>query len=86
MKKLHTECYVTSIQLITSLLCFENRNPRVYIDLESFPEGTQIGLDDRIDTNEDDTTLLPGPNVCGVEAVQNRIFGGDFTTLTEFPW
>lgn len=62
------------------------RNPRVYIDSDDVPEEPEIGLNDRVDTNEDDSTLLPGPNVCGVEAVQNRIFGGDFTTLTEFPW
>lgn len=62
----------------------------MFIDLDALPEEAEDGVNDRVDVSdssaEDDASVLPGPNVCGVEAVQNRIFGGDFTTLTEFPW
>lgn len=46
--------------------------------------GTGDGAND--EENDDETSILPGPFDCGVEASNNRIYGGDFTSLTEYPW
>lgn len=51
-----------------------------------------VGDDDQFngtqsdDESYDEMSVLPGPNDCGVEASNNRIYGGDFTSLTEYPW
>lgn len=42
---------------------------------------------DRLDQDVLDDTLLPNKFECG-DAMQfvNRVFGGDFTSISEFPW
>lgn len=42
---------------------------------------------DRLDQEVDETYLLPPKFECG-DGIQyvNRVFGGDFTSIWEFPW
>lgn len=42
---------------------------------------------DRLDQEVDETSLLPQKFECG-DGIQfvNRVFGGDFTSIWEFPW
>lgn len=44
-------------------------------------------LIDRLDQDVADDSLLPNKFECG-DGVQfvNRVFGGDFTSISEFPW
>lgn len=42
---------------------------------------------DRLDHDVDDENLLPRKFECGDGAqFVNRVFGGDFTSISEFPW
>lgn len=42
---------------------------------------------DRLDYDVDDENLLPRKFECGDSAqFVNRVFGGDFTSISEFPW
>lgn len=44
-------------------------------------------LIDRLDQGIDDGNLLPAKFECGDGAqFVNRVFGGDFTSISEFPW
>lgn len=49
-------------------------------------DGDQFNGTQSDDESYDEMSALPGPNDCGVEASNNRIYGGDFTSLTEYPW
>lgn len=49
-------------------------------------DGDQFNWTQSDDESDEEMSLLPGPNDCGVEASNNRIYGGDFTSLTEYPW
>lgn len=49
-------------------------------------DGDQFNWTQSDDDNDEEMSILPGPNDCGVEASNNRIYGGDFTSLTEYPW
>lgn len=50
-------------------------------------EDNHISLIDRLDLDINDDNLLPHKSECG-DGMQfvNRVFGGDFTSIWEFPW
>lgn len=49
-------------------------------------DGDQFNWTQSDDEIDEEMSILPSPNDCGVEASNNRIYGGDFTSLTEYPW
>lgn len=49
-------------------------------------DGDQFNWTQGDGESDEEMSVLPGPNDCGVEASNNRIYGGDFTSLTEYPW
>lgn len=49
-------------------------------------DGDQFNWTQSDDESDEEMSILPEPNDCGVEASNNRIYGGDFTSLTEYPW
>lgn len=52
----------------------------------NFPQEEALDVLINVNNNSLIPYLLPGKNVCGVEDIADRIYGGDIAGIQEFPW